>query len=140
MVVLFGLSRVSPKDDAMKDITITIPGELLRHALETLQTADAKTPPPRGSAQRPTPANDVRRGPVPHDHQSQDQDWTDKQKRLIYRLCYDRGFTGEDAKRFIRTRVGLPQGNGRPPSMREASDLIDQLMSAEQEGGGHGAA
>ena len=50
------------------------------------------------------------------------------------------GLTGEDAKRFIRARVGLPQGNGRPPSMREASDLIDHLMSAESSGGRHGAA
>ena len=122
----------------MKDITITIPGELLRHALETLQAADAKTPPPRGPAQKPTPANDIRRGPVPHDHQSEVQDWSDKQKRLLYRLCYERGHTGDEAKRFIRSSLGLT--NGRPPNIREASDLIDRLTNPDGDGGHHGAA
>ena len=121
----------------MKDITITIPGETVQQLLDTLRHSTA-THAVVGSA--PAPANDVRHGPAPQSTQAQDLDWSDKQKRLIYRLCYDRGITGEDAKRFIRTRVGLPQGNGRPPSMREASELIDHLMSAESTGGRHGVA
>ena len=122
----------------MKDVTIIIPGETVQQLLDALRLSTAPHP---VAGTPPTPANDVRRGPAPQSTGAgNDQEWSDKQKRLIYRLCYDRGLTGEDAKRFIRARVGLPQGNGRPPSMREASDLIDHLMSAESSGGRHGAA
>lgn len=126
----------------MRDITITIPGDTVQQLLDALRRSTTPHAALAAEGPTPTPANDVRRGPAPPNSQgaTQDQDWSDKQKRLIYRLCYDRGLTGEEAKRFIRARVGLPQGNGRPPSVREASDLIDHLMGAESSGGRHGAA
>ena len=113
----------------MKDITITIPADALRTLLAKLDISDANTSLPAGTK------SDVRLGTVPDDHPG--QDWSDKQKRLIYRICYERGFTGEDAKRYIRKQVGLT--NGRPPSMREASALIDELTNPDNTGGRHGA-
>lgn len=73
------------------------------------------------------------RQPHRESHNEPARAWTEKQRRLLFRLVYRLGHEGAAARRFITDQLGLR--SDEEPSVQQASSLIDRLKNPEDHRG-----